>query len=225
MPRSADTPTLVDAYLEVGVKRVFASALAWPGWSRSGRSEEAAVEALAAYAPRFSPVAGRAGLTMPAVAGPAAIAVVERVTGNASTEFGVPGLAAAADREPLDVDAAERLARLVAAAWSQFDEIAAVAPAALRKGPRGGGRDRDKIVGHVLDAEGAYVRKLGLRTPAPAPGDRVAVEAHRAAILEVLGRPTDGSPAVDNGWLVPYAARRIAWHVLDHGWEIEDRTE
>ncbi|MFI5226316.1 MAG: hypothetical protein ACHQ3P_06535 [Candidatus Limnocylindrales bacterium] len=224
MPRSADAPTLVDVYLEVGAKRVFASALAWPGWTRSGRSEEAAVEALAVYTPRFAPVATRAGLTPPAVAGPADFAVVERVTGNASTEFGVPGLAAAADREPLDVDAADRLAGLVGAAWSLFDEIVAVAPAELRKGPRGGGRDRDKIVGHVLDAEGAYVRKIGLRTPAPAAGDRPAVDAHRAAILAVLVRPTDGSPPVDNGWLVPYAARRIAWHVLDHGWEIEDRT-
>lgn len=225
MPRSPDTPTLIDAYLEVGVKRVFASALAWPGWSRSGRSEDAALEALAAYAPRFAPVAARAGLTVPVVAGPAAFAVVERVTGNASTEFGVPGLAAAADREPLDAAAADRLARLVAAAWADFDGIVAAAPAELRKGPRGGGRDRDKIVAHVLDAEGAYIRKLGLRTPPPAPGDRAAIETHRAAILKILGRPTDGSPPVDNGWLVPYAARRIAWHVLDHGWEIEDRTE
>lgn len=27
------------------------------------------------------------------------------------------------------------------------------------------------------------------------------------------------------GWPARYAARRIAWHVLDHAWEIEDRSE
>jgi hypothetical protein len=225
VPDPADAPPSIDTYLEVGVKRAFASALAWPGWTRSGRSEEASLEALAGYASRYATVAVRAGLAAPAIAGPAAFTIVERLTGNASTEFGVPGQAAEADRARLDIDAAGRLARLVGAAWTQFDEIVAVAPAGLRKGPRGGGRDRDKIVAHVLDAEGAYVRKLGLRTAPPAPGDAAAIEAHRAAILAVLRRPTDGSPPADNGWLIPYAARRIAWHILDHSWEIEDRTD
>ena len=32
-------------------------------------------------------------------------------------------------------------------------------------------------------------------------------------------------PAVEKGWLPRYAARRIAWHVLDHAWEIEDKSE
>jgi hypothetical protein len=191
---------------------------------RSGKSEELALDALAAYAPRFAPVAERAAVTPPTAADRTAFAVVERIPGNASTEFGVPGLTAAADREPVDRASAERLGGLVAAAWSVFDEISAAAPAELRKG-RGRGRDRDKIVDHVLDAEGYYIRKLGLRAPPPARGDIAAIDAHRSAILDVLRRPTDGSPLVPNGWFLPYAARRIAWHVLDHGWEIEDRTE
>jgi hypothetical protein len=223
MSTPSDAPIRV--YLEAGAKRVFASALDWPGWSRSGKSDQLALDALAAYTPRFSPVAERAALTPPTAADRTAFDVVERIPGNASTEFGVPGLAAAADREPVDRAGAERLADLVAAAWSVFDEVAAAAPAGLRKGPRGGGRDRDKIVDHVLDAEGYYIRKLGLRAPPPTRGDRAAIDAHRSAILDVLRRPTDGSPLVPGGWFLPYAARRIAWHVLDHGWEIEDRTE
>ena len=34
----------------------------------------------------------------------------------------------------------------------------------------------------------------------------------------------DGSVPVPKGWPHRYAARRIAWHVLDHAWEMEDRA-
>jgi hypothetical protein len=71
---------------------------------------------------------------------------------------------------------------------------------------------------HVTDAVGAYARKLGitgLRDP----------DAVRAATLEVLTKPSDGAPLVKNGWTTRYAARRIAWHMLDHAWEIEDRSD
>jgi hypothetical protein len=49
------------------------------------------------------------------------------------------------------------------ARWPTFDEIAAASPAELRKGPRGGGRDRDRdqLIGHVVGADTAYARKLG----------------------------------------------------------------
>ena len=91
------------------------------------------------------------------------------------------------------------------------------APAQLRKGPRGGGRDRDEIVDHVAAAELAYARKLGIRL-----GSDLA--ASRAAIVEVLATPSDGAPVGPKGWSPRYAARRIAWHVLDHAWEIEDKS-
>ena len=47
----------------------------------------------------------------------------------------------------------------------------------------------------------------------------------RSAVLDVLGGPSDGSPLNDRKWPPRYAAARIAWHALDHAWEIEDRTE
>jgi hypothetical protein len=217
------TARATTVYLETGAKRVFACALDWPGWCRAGRSEQLALEALAAYAPRYGPVARRAGVAFPDSAGDA-VEVVERLAGSATTDFGAPGQVAASDAEPVGAAEAARQAALVAASWAVLDEVAAGAPAELRKGPRGGGRDRDKIVEHVLAAEAAYARKLGVRQPQPALGDTDAVAALRQAILAVLGQPSDGSPLAAKGWPARYAARRVAWHVLDHAWEIQDRS-
>jgi len=212
----------IPVYLEIGKKRVFACSVDWPGWCRSGRTEEAALEALAAYAPRYRIVAEQAEVAFPARAGDA-FDVVERVTGNGTTDFGAPGRVPACDARPLTARRAARDAALVAAAWTVFDRVAAAAPEALRKGPRGGGRDRDQIVRHVVEAEAAYARTIGIRRPSPDPADSPAVAGLRAAILEVLRAARAGEPMVAKGWPPRYAARRIAWHVLDHAWEIEDR--
>ncbi|MGE5292413.1 MAG: hypothetical protein ACM3ML_35545 [Micromonosporaceae bacterium] len=210
-------------YLESGKKRVFACSFEWPGWCRSGKGEEAAIEALSAYVPRYAPVVTLAGAEFPADAA-AAFDVAERVAGSATTDFGAPGAIPAADREPLAGDRAVELAALVRASWRYFDDVVAGAPAELRKGPRGGGRDRDKIVDHVLGAEMAYARKIGLRLPQPAIGDVAAIAAERDEVAAVLSAPSDGAPPVERGWPVRYAIRRIAWHVLDHAWEIQDRS-
>jgi hypothetical protein len=210
--------------LEVGKKRVFACALDWPGWTRAGKDEALALAALAAYVPRYAAVPGQAGIAFPDRVGER-LEVVERLPGDASTEFGVPGAIADADAAPTTRAQAERLAALVQASWTVFDRVRAGAPALLRKGPRGGGRDRDKMVDHVLGAEAGYARQLGIKQPQPAIDDRAAIAALREALLEVLRAPSDGSPPVPKGWPPRYAARRLAWHVLDHAWEMQDRTE
>jgi hypothetical protein len=209
-------------YIESGAKRTFACALGWPGWCRSGKGEQQALEALAAAAPRYAVVAKAARLGPPAGA-LEELEVVERLPGNATTDFGAPDARSASDFEPLSREKAERLASLVEASWNVFDRVVKGAPAELRKGPRGGGRDRDKIVTHVLGAESGYVRKIGLRLSEPSPRDPAAVAAFRRAVLEVLRDPSAGRKD-DKGWPRPYAARRIAWHALDHAWEIEDRS-
>jgi len=210
--------------LEVGAKKVFASAVDWPGWCRAGKTEELALEALEAYAERYAEVADQAGVRFPKSAG-AAFEVVERARGDATTDFGAPGKIAKGDAEPLTAARAGRLAGLMGAAWQVFDRIAAATPEELRKGPRGGGRDRDKMIDHVLSAEAAYARKIGVRHPPPAPGDSAAVKAMRDEILAVLSSASDGTPPVPKGWPPRYAIRRIAWHALDHAWEMQDRTE
>ena len=151
--------------------------------------------------------------------------VVEEATGDGGTAFGVPSRVTDADRRPTRRRMATRLRDLVAAAWSTFDRVAASAPAELRKGPRGGGRDRDKMIEHVVGADSAYAREMGLRLPEPAWNDRTSIDAMRAAMLDVLGTPSDGSPIAGRKWTVRYAAHRIAWHALDHAWEMEDRSE
>ena len=163
-------------------------------------------------------VAGSAAL------GPIDFELVERLGGSAGTDFGVPSAVGELDRTPASAAEAERLVRLVRAAWVIFDRVVAGAPSALRKGPRGGGRDRDAVVAHCVASDSAYAAQIGIRLPEPAPTDRPAVEAERAAILALLGQATDGSPLAGRRWPARYAARRIAWHALDHTWEIEDKS-
>ena len=201
-------------------KKVFVAALDWPGLARSGKDEGLAIGALLDHLSRYAPVAQAAGQAFPD--GDVEVEVVERHPGDASTEFGVPGVTGDADRLPVDADEAGRLAALVEAAWAAFDRLAAAAPEELRKGPRGGGRNTSKVVAHVNDADGGYASQLGIKGPA---GDREAVLARRAAMLEILRTPSDGSPIGGRRWTPRYAARRIAWHALDHAWEIEDRSE
>jgi hypothetical protein len=216
--------TGTEVVLEVGAKRVFATALDWPGWCRAGRTEEAALAALAEAADRYAAVAKAAHVRFAARLADT-FDVVERLKGNATTDFGAPGVVAERDHTPLTAAGAARRVKLVRASWEIFDEVFAVSPEELRKGPRGGGRDRDKMADHVFAAEVAYASKLGLRgLPTPTVGDADAVARVRDAIAEALGGASDGSAAREKGWPPRYAAARIAWHVLDHAWEMQDRS-
>jgi hypothetical protein len=209
--------------LELGSKKTFASAVDWPGWSRGAKTPELALEALAGYAPRYARAAKRAGVELPKHP---SFDVVERVRGDASTDYGVPGRPVSADSEPMKNSEVERICALVDACWEEFDAVVKRAPAELRKGPRGGGRDRDKIIDHVIGADfEGYAPKLALKLSHPPIDDRKTIAANREAILDALRAGADGKPLREKGWPVRYAARRIAWHALDHAWEIEDRSE
>jgi hypothetical protein len=153
--------------VELGPRRTFAWAVDWPGWCRSGRGQEAALAALAADGPRYFPVAAAAGASLPAgLAGD--VEVVERLPGSTTTDVGAPGTGGAAAARPLSLEAGRRLASLVSAAWGFFDQVAGHAPLELCTGPRGGGRDRDQIVEHVLALDFVYARELGLTLPSRA---------------------------------------------------------
>jgi hypothetical protein len=205
--------------------KTFATAADWPGWSRSGNTEELALEALSACSTRYAVVAAAEGDPFEANATVDDLEIVERLAGSAGTEYGVPSRPTERDGRPTDADQAARLARLVEAAWALFDRTAAAAPEELRKGPRGGGRTTSKIIAHVMDADRAYANEMGIKVREFAVNDRAAVEAMRALMLDLLRTARDGRPLAGRHWPARYAAHRIAWHALDHAWEIEDRTE
>jgi hypothetical protein len=217
-------------YLEVGTKRTFAGAVDWPGWCRSGRTEAEALDALIAYGPRYAACLGRSRPVFRAPDDVKALQVVERLTGDAGTDFGVPSRALSADDRSLSRREADRFRRLLTRCWSAFDAAAEAATGMeLRKGPRGGGRDLDKIVSHVMEADEAYVRQLGSRTPRRSGDAAKDVRRLRAAAQVAFSARADGrSPADPNKvrkpWSPRYFVRRAAWHLLDHAWEIEDRA-
>jgi hypothetical protein len=217
------TPILVT--IEHTPKKSFATAADWPGWSRSGKTEALAIEALAAYAERYAAIADAEGRRFAAHPGLEDFEVVERHEGSAGTAYGVPSHPTEHDARPTDADESARLAGLVRAAWELFDRTAAAAPEELRKGPRGGGRNTSKVVGHVMDADRAYAGQIGIKVNDFAPDDQPAIESMRSAMVEVLRAARDGEPLAGRRWPARYAAHRIAWHALDHAWEIEDRTD
>jgi hypothetical protein len=220
-----------EVYLETGAKRVFAGAIGWPGWCRSGRDADVALEALAAYARRYHDVVH--GL-WPAFHPPSAtthLRVVERLTGDTTTDFGAPSIAPTVDALPIDEKDLDRLRSLLRSCWAAFDRAAAAALGKeLAKGPRGGGRELDAIVSHVVNAEASYVGKLGAKRPRI--DEDLAANARddvREAVLQALSRAfTDGLPATGprggKMWTPRYFVRRAAWHVTDHLWEIQDRS-
>jgi hypothetical protein len=216
-------PSLVT--IEHTPKKTFASAADWPGWSRSGKTEELALEALASCAARYASVADAAHRRFAATPTIDDFDVVERHEGSSGTEFGVPSRPTDHDGRPTDADDAARLADLVMAAWTSFDRVTAAAPEELRKGPRGGGRNTSKVIAHVMESDRAYAHEIGIKVREFAPDDRPAIDAMRVAMLDVLRAARDGEPLAGRRWPARYAAHRIAWHALDHAWEIEDRTE
>jgi hypothetical protein len=121
-----------------------------------------------------------------------------------------------------DAECKRRIA-LLRASWAYFDDVASHVSAELRKGPRGGGRDRDKIVRHTNGAEIVeFAKKVGVVTPLDARERPDALRAHRdafsAAIRDYNAR---GAPA--RTWTVQFVIRHAAYHMLDHAWEMEDR--
>ncbi|MFL5736155.1 MAG: DinB family protein [Actinomycetota bacterium] len=157
--------------------------------------------------------------------------MTERLTGDSGTDFGAPSVAAKAEAAPLDVRELRRLRRILEATWAAFDGSAEAARAKrLRTGRRGGGRTLEKIVAHVLSADASYLRRIAGQPPVvPERDPWVAADDLRAAISDALERglregvPERG-PRGGKMMTLRYFVRRSAWHVLDHTWEIEDRT-
>jgi hypothetical protein len=221
----------VDVYLEVGKKRTFAAAMDWPGWCRSGGDERSALEALVAWAPRYRLAlrGTRLGFRVPRDA--SAFTVVERLAGDASTDFGAPGASPTADQDPVSDRDLQRFRTVLRATWRAFDRAEeGAAGTELRKGPRGGGRSLEGIVRHVIDGDVGYLNALGWKHRRAADADLPEELARgRKATLDGLEASARGDiprrgPRGGVRWSPRYFVRRVAWHALDHAWEIEDRA-
>jgi hypothetical protein len=224
-------PASSTVYIEKASRRLFVGAIEWPGWCRSGSDEEAALASLVAYGPRYAQVVRAVKPAFRPPTSPSALTVVERLKGDATTDFGAPSIAPKADARAIDARELARLEALLHACWRALDRAAArAAGVTLRVGPRGGGRGLDAILNHVSGAEGAYVRRLSALPPkVDEDAAAEAAEEIRGVALDALKRAvTEGLPSAGPRggkiWLPRYFVRRTAWHALDHAWEIEDRS-
>ena len=205
-------------------KKSVACAFDWPGWDRSGKTEDLALGVLGAYRPRYARVAALAGLG-DEFGSAGELTVVERIEGIGMTDFyGLSGKPATPELEPMSEAECERKIALLRAAWASLDNAAARVSPELRLGPRGGGRTKDEIVRHVNGTElYEYGRKVGVHTPLEAREDPDALRAHRDAMCDGIRETNARGRPPGSVWTVQFLIRRAAWHMLDHAWELEDR--
>jgi hypothetical protein len=214
----------VRVMLEKGKKkRVVACAFDWPGWDRSTRIGEDVLAVLAAYRPRYAKVAALAGFGAEFRA-TGDLKVVERLDGIGMTDFyGLSGRAAGPENRPMTEAECERKIALLRAAWTTFDGVAARVSPELRKGPRGGGRERDEIIRHVNGSEiHEFAPKVGVKVPLETRGDAKALRAYRDAFVAAIREHCSRGRSAGS-WALQFLIRRCSWHMLDHAWEMEDR--
>lgn len=221
----------MQVYLEIGKQRTFAGAMDWPGWCRSGKDEVLALQAFLDHGPRYLRAVQSAGVRIELPQDVSDLSIVERLPGNSGTDFGAPNVAPAIDSGPVSQAELQRFQALLKAFWRSFDDaVQAAEGKELRKGPRGGGRDLERIIHHVLEADLAYLDRLGGKfKQAEKPTDpRQAFEPLHQAILSTLEASVRGEiqplgPRGGRRWTPRFYVRYSAWHLLDHTWEIEDR--
>jgi hypothetical protein len=182
------------------------------------------------FGPRYARVAERAGLALDVPEDVDALRVIERLPGGVGTDFGAPEAIPDADRGRIDASQLARFGSILNACWQVFDEIAEAAIGMeLRKGPRGGGRELEAITRHVLGAEQGYLSRLAWKVPKHETLNlNEEMRLTRQAIMDALAAAVRGEipergPRGGMIWPARYFVRRVAWHVLDHAWEIEDR--
>jgi hypothetical protein len=205
-------------------RRVVAGATDWPGLDRWGKTEEGALETLGGYAERYAPIAGAVGRRDELMRAARTPVVIERIPASSSADYwGIAHVPARVEQEVLSEDDLERRLALLEACWSFFDEAAARVSADLRPGSRGGGRTREEIIRHVHANEPEqFTRKVEVRTAKDVVLSEDGRAAHRRQTLDAI-RSYNGEGRRARTWPIQFLVRRIAHHVMDHAWELEDR--
>jgi hypothetical protein len=220
-------PMPVRTVVEHGTKdrRSVAFSLDWPGWSRGAKSAELALETLEAYRDRYRPVAALAGMAAAFdAAGP--LEVVEDRVGTGSTDFwGISFSPSSTEHGPLDEAELDRRLALLQAAWAFFDGVAARVSPEMRRGPRGGGRDRNRIIRHVIRNESEeFAKQVGLHIPEEGALTPEGLRHHRETYLAAMREYNAGKiERKMRSWSLPFLIRHSAFHTLDHAWEMEDK--
>ena len=206
-------------------KKAVAFAVDWPGWSRGAKTPELALDLLETYRERYRPVADAAGMANE-LDSAGVLEVVEDRVGPGSTDFwGISFAPSGLEQEPMDDAELERKIALLRACWDFFDATGARVSAEMQKGPRGGGRDRDQIIAHVVRVESLdFARRLGLRVPEDGPpltGKRL--RAYRGSYLDLMLTYNAGEGRRMRSWNLPFLVRHTAFHTMDHAWEMADK--
>jgi len=217
----------IQVVLESGpkAKKFVAFAVDWPGWSRGAKTADGALETLATYRARYRLAAARTDLRRAFDdAGP--LEVVEDRVGTGSTDFwGISFSPCSLEQEPMDAAELERKLTLLQACWAYFDDVAARVSPQMRKGPRGGGRDRDTIIAHTIRVESEdFARKVGLVIPERGALEPGALAPYRSAYLQAMRAYQRGEVKRPmRSWTLAFLVRHSAYHTMDHAWEMEDK--
>ena len=213
--------------LEIGPKgkKIVAVAPDWPGLERGAKTGEQAIEKLGSYLPRYSQVAKLAKMKAEFEA-VKDFKLVEQYPGTGSTDFwGISFAYSSIDRKAMSPDELDRQLTLMQACWAFFDDVRGRVSAVMEKGPRGGGRDRDRIVSHVLLNEEDWAKMVGVLAPPDAILTGKGLKTHRTAYCRAIrAYHAQGKSAGKVAkWPLRYLIRHTAFHTLDHAWEMEDK--
>ncbi|MGI8517800.1 MAG: hypothetical protein ACR2ME_05595 [Acidimicrobiia bacterium] len=212
----------VGIVIERGKKKSAAYAPAWPGWSRGASSAESALERLATYSDRYGEVAALAGLSDEFPSAPT-FDIIEDVSGVGMTSFwGISFVASSSEQGQMSEAECDRKLSILRACWTYFDQVAAMVSPELKKGPRGGGRDRDQILNHIFANERDWARMVGLDVPEDAHLTAKGLAAHRDAYVQAI-REFNTAGKGPRTWRLQFLLRHTAYHVMDHAWEMEDK--
>jgi hypothetical protein len=205
-------------------KKAVAFALDWPGWSRGATTPELALTTFESYRDRYRAIAVAAGMAKE-FDGSGRTKVVEDHVGTGSTDFwGISFAPSSTEQDPMDEAEFERKIALLRACWAYFDYVAARVSAEMRKGPRGGGRDRDEIIRHAVRVESEdFARRVGIRIPENAALTPAGLRTHRKTYIDAMRAYNAGEGKRMKSWTLPFLIRHSAYHVMDHAWEMEDK--
>jgi hypothetical protein len=204
-------------------KKTVAFAVDWPGWSRGAKTPDVALDTLESYRVRYRPIAVGAAMA-DEFDSAGKLDIIEDKVGTGMTDFwGLSFSTSSFEHEPMDETEFDRKVRLLRACWDFFDDVAGRVSAEMQRGPRGGGRDRDRIVRHTIRTESEdFAKKVGLRIPEEGALTPEGLRTHRESFVAAM-RDYNTEGRTMRTWTLPFLIRHSAYHVLDHAWEMEDK--